>query len=221
MERLPDGYRLTSDGLSLPDGNKIDFSPMPPDGEFPRIFRSSCRRPPRDGELEVLSRYTVNVGLIGPGGSLDAALTMMRAAAAIVRAGGAGVFIDNCALAHGGADWIAMTDDGSADAISFAFAGIVRGRHDVHTMGMHAMGFPDLQLQISDVDEQGETIIAVIRYVCDGGRPIGVGHVLVCEHGPHFQAVAEASDDFDPQSPMHNPFGRLKLVSLKDIAEGN
>jgi hypothetical protein len=146
---------------------------------------------------------------------------MMQAGAAIVRAGGAGVFIDNCGLAHGGGDWLNMTDDGSPDAISFAFASIVRGRHEVYTMGMHVMGFPDILMRTADLDEQGDTIVEIIRYVCGGGRPIGVGHVLADERGPRFQVVAITKDDSDSPSPMRNPFGRLKIANAKDIADAN
>jgi hypothetical protein len=221
LERLPDGYRLTPEALFLPNDTKIEFVPMAPDDQFAQIFESSCRRPPSDDELAVVARYTVNVGLTGPGGTLESALTMMQAGAAVVQAGGAGVFIDNCGLAHGGGDWINMTDDGSPDAISFAFASIVRGRQEVYTMGMHVMGFPDILMRSADIDEEGETIIELIRYVCGGGRPIGVGHVLADERGPRFQVVAVTNDDIDAECPMHNPFGRLKIVSAKDIAEGN
>jgi hypothetical protein len=221
VERLPDGFRLTPDALFLPDKTKIDFVPMPPDDQFARIFESSCRRPPAADELAVVARYTVNVGLTGPGGSLESALTMMQAGAAIVRAGGAGVFNDNSTLAHGGGDWLQMTEDGGPDAVSFAFTSIVRGRHDVYTLGMHVMGFPDLLMRSADIDGEGETIIEIIRYVCGGSRPIGVGHVLADEQGPRFQVVGKTSDDFDAESPMHNPFGRLKIVSAKDVAQGN
>jgi len=221
LERLPDGFRLTPEALFLPNGTNIDFDPMAPDDQFPGIFQSSCRRPPRVDELAVVARYTVNVGLTGPGGSLEAALTMMQAGAAIVRAGGAGVFIDNSGLAHGGGQWIELTDDAGPDAISFAFASIVRGPREVYTMGMHAMGFPDLLMRSCDIDEEGETIIEIIRYVCGSGRPIGVGHLLADEHGPRFQVVAISHDDLDPRSPMHNPFGRLKIVNAKDIADAN
>ena len=106
IERLPSGYRLTPDFLVLPSGDQIDFVGMEPDGEFASIFESSCRRPPTEDEMAVVARYTVNVGLTGRGGSLESALTMMQAGAAIVRAGGAGVFIDNSALAYGGDDWL-------------------------------------------------------------------------------------------------------------------
>jgi hypothetical protein len=88
-------------------------------------------------------------------------------------------------------------------------------------MGMQVMGFPDLLMRADDVDEEGETLIEIIRYVCGGGRQIGVGHVLADEHGPRFQVVSKENDGIEAESPMHNPFGRLKIVSAKDIAQGN
>jgi hypothetical protein len=222
VQRLPPGFRLSPEALSLPNGAKIDFVPMAPDDEFARIFESSCRRPPTDDELAVVARYTVNVGLTGPGGSLESALTMMQAGAAIVRAGGAGVFIDNSALAHGGHDWVELTDDAGPEAISFAFASIVRGQDEVYTMGMQVMGFPNLLMRSRDIDDRAETVVEIIRYVCGGGRPIGVGHVLADDQGrPRFQVVAKTDDEFAAQSPMHNPFGQLKIVSAKSIAEDN
>src|SRR5689334_4445115 len=51
VERLPKGFRLEPECLSLPDGTKMEFNPLPPDGEFPQIFQSSCRRPPTEEEL--------------------------------------------------------------------------------------------------------------------------------------------------------------------------
>jgi hypothetical protein len=169
-----------------------------------------------------VARYSVNIGLTGPGGSLESALTMMQAGAAIVRAGGAGVFIDNSALAHGGETWLELTEDGGLEAISFAFASIVRGREEVYTMGMQVMGFPNILMRSRDVDERGETVIEIIRYICGGGRPIGVGHVFADDRGhPRFQVLAKLDDEFGAQSALHNPFGTLKIVGAKSIAEDN
>jgi hypothetical protein len=221
LERLPDGFRLTATSLQLPDGAEIEFNPLPPDQEFPRVFQSACRRPATDEELAKLARYTVNIGLSGTGGSMESALTMMRAGAAIVRAGGAGVFIDNSAMAHGGDDWIAMTEDGGPDAISFAFTTIIRGSRKVYTMGMQVMGFPELLMSTADVDARAETIVDIIRYICGGDRAIDVGHLLADELGPRFQVVAKDRDDFNAESAMHNPHGRLKIANMKNIAEGN
>jgi hypothetical protein len=106
IERLPEGYRLTGESLILPDETAVEFHPRKPDNQFAQIFRSSCRNPATADELTAVDHYTVNACLSGPGGSMEAARTMMQGGAAIVRAGGAGVFIDNSTVAHGGQDWL-------------------------------------------------------------------------------------------------------------------
>jgi hypothetical protein len=219
MQRLSSGYRLTPEALILPDATRVEFVPMQPDGQFPQIFRSSCRRPATDDELKTVAGYKVNIGLSGPGGSMQAARTMMQAGAAIVRAGGAGVFIDNSGLAHGGLAWLEMTDEGSPDAVSFAFVNIIRSQKDVWTMGMHVLGLRDLVMKRADAE--GFDIVEVIRYVAGGEKPIGDGHVIADLGGPRFQVSTEPGDVRLVGSPMHNPFGRFRLVSTQDIAERN
>lgn len=219
LERLPSGYRLSPESLHLPDGSEVKFSPLPPDEQFPEIFRSSCRRPATDDELAVVDSYTVNVCLSGPGGSLEAAQQTMQAAAAIVRAGGAGVFIDNSALAHGGDDWIEMTEDAGPDALSFAFTAIVRGRDQLWTMGMHVLGQRDILMQRADADQHN--VIDLIRYLAANESPIDDGHFLGDETKPTFRVRVVEDRMMSPDSPMYNPFGRLQLINLRDIAERN
>lgn len=221
VEALPKGFRLTPEALVMPDGTRVEFNPLPPDDQFAEIFRCSCRQPPTAAEMSIVNEYTVNVGLRGPGGSLEAAQLMMEAAAAIVRAGAGGVFIDNCALAHGGENWLAMTDDASPDALSFAFVGIVRGDSEIWTMGMHVLGLREVVMQRTDVEQGGFDIVEMIRYLAQGDKPIADGHVIADESGPCFQAFAAESPAETAGSPMYNPFGRLKLVSVKDVAGQN
>ncbi len=221
VRRLPAGCRLTEEALILPDETQVEFGVMQADNQFAKIFRSSCRRPAAKDELATVDGYTVNFLLSGPGGSLSAARTMMQAGAAIVRAGGAGVFIDNCALAHGGRSWLDMAEDGSPDALSFAFVAIIRGQAEVYTMGMHALGLRDVVMKRADIETGGFDIIEMIRYLSRGEKPIDDGHVIADEDGPRFQAYMQDSPAGPADSPMHNPFGRLKLVSLRDIAETN
>ena len=146
---------------------------------------------------------------------------MMQAGAAVVRAGGAGVFIDNCTLAHGGQHWLEMTEDGGPDALSFAFVAIIRGKAEVYTMGMHVLGLRDIVMKRTDVEEGSFDIVEVIRYLSRSEKPVDDGHVLADLNGPRFQAFTQESADVAVGSPMHNPFGRLKLVSMRDIAETN
>jgi hypothetical protein len=219
LQALPAGCRLTPEALILPDGTEVEFIPMQPDGQFAQIFRSSCRRPATADELATVDRYTVNVCLSGPGGSQQAALKVMQAGAAIVRAGGAGVFIDNSALAHGGQNWLEMTEDGSPDALSFAFVSIISSKAEVWTMGMHVLGLRDILMKRTDADRFD--IIEVIRYLSRNEKPIDDGHILADLDGPRFQAFVQEGEKMPKGSPMHNPFGRLKLVSTGDIAEAN
>jgi hypothetical protein len=221
LDGLPAGHRLSPETLTLPDGAAIDFGAAQADNQFAQIFRSSCRQPPTDDELRKVERYTVNVFLSGLGGSLDAARTMMRATSAMIQAGGAGVFIDNCGLAHGGQHWQAMTDDGSPDAVSFAFVSIVRGNIEVWTMGMHVLGLRDIVMKRSDIEIDGFDIVEVIRYLAQGEKPVNDGQIIADLSGPRFKTRYEESPAELARSPMHNPFGRLKLVSMRDIAETN
>jgi hypothetical protein len=221
IDRLPADCRFTPEALVLPDGKQVEFGAMRADNQFAEIFRASCRQPAAESELATVDGYTVNVVLSGSGGSMETALTMMQAGAAVVRAGGAGVFIDNSALAHGGQAWLEMTADGGPDAMSFAFVAIIRGEAEVHTMGMHVLGQRDIVMKRADADSDDMAIIEVIRYVSRGDKPIDNGHVIADLNGPRFQVFAEESEEGLEGSPLHNPFGRLRLVSMRDIAEAN
>jgi len=220
VRRLPAGCGVTGEALILPDSTQVEFGAVPADDQFARIFRSSCRQPATDEELATVDDYTANIYLSGPGGSLPAARRMMQAGAAVVRAGGAGVFIDNSALAHGGHNWLAMAEDGGPDALSFAFVAIIGGNTDVWTMGMHVLGLRDIVMKRADIEADDFDIIEVIRYLAQGEKQIDNGHVIADLGGPRFQAFTQDSAE-ELAGPMHNPFGRLKLVSIRDIAEAN
>jgi hypothetical protein len=220
IDRLPDGCRVTSEALVLPDGTRVGLGFAEADDQFPGIFRSSCRQPPTKEERATVDGYAVNVLLSGKGGSIVAARTMMEAGAAFVRAGGAGVFIDNCGLAHGGRHWLEMTEDGGPDALSFAFVAIIQGKVDIWTMGMHVLGLRDVVMKRADV-EDGFDIVEVVCYLARGERPVEDGHVVADLEGPRFQCRAEDADARTAGTPMYNPFGRHRLVSIRDIAMDN
>lgn len=221
VERMPPGYQLSPDGLILPDGQRVEIAPLQPDKQFAQIFASSCRRPATPDEQERVNLYTVNIGLMGPGGSLEAARTMMEAAAVIVQAGGAGVFIDNSSLAHGGEQWLDFAEDGSPDALSFAFVSVVRGPTEVWTMGMHVLGLPEIKMRRADIEPTGDLIIDVLRSMCQGDKSVDRGHVLVMEDGQPLQVVSKAESEFPAESPLYNPFGSLFLFPSNEIAERN
>ncbi len=67
IERLPIGCRAMPETLILPGGARIDLGFLPPDDQFPKIFRSCCRQPPAEEELATVDGYTVNLTLSGRG----------------------------------------------------------------------------------------------------------------------------------------------------------
>jgi hypothetical protein len=223
LDAIPAGFRLMPETLVMPDGSEVDFTLMPPDDQFANIFASSCRRPATLDEMEIINNYTVNVGLTGPGGSLESANRMVQAGAAIIRAGGAGVFNDNSGIAHGGQVWLEMADDGSTDALSYAFVGIVNNSRELFTIGMHVLGRPDVVVGHSEdpIEDTGDAIIDIIRYLCATDRQLEVGHVIADLDGPRFKAVKATENKMESNSPMHNPWGQVELVSFKDIAQNN
>jgi len=219
--QLPAGYRMSKEGMHMPDGTVIEFGAMKPDTEFARIFRSSCRNKATPAELAVVDNYKVNFILSGPGGSLPAALTMMRAAAAVIQAGGAGVFIDNSGVAHGAEQWLAMSDDGSADALSFAYVAIVASKVDVYTTGMHILGLREIVMKRADADAGHLDPVDVIRYVCNSDKPIDDGHILADLKAFRYRVAFRDSPTELAGSVMQNSFGQMHLLSMRDEAERN
>lgn len=220
--RLSDEFRHLDDkNLFLPDGAEISAKPVPADELFKTLFTSSCqRRPPTEEELAMVRDQTMNVVLTGPGGSLDAARTMLQVGAAIVRAGGAGVFILNSMLAHGGGAWLKLADDASTNALCLAFVSSFSGPREIWTLGMRVLGFPDLVMRRSDGD--CEAISNVVRAIAARGKPLDDEPVFLDRHGlPRYRAARTAADEYTAGGLMENPFGRLWLSSTKEIAESN
>jgi len=220
-DSLPDCTQLTDAKVSLKDGWECDYFILPADSEFPRIFRSSCRRIPTREEQKKVSNYTFSVGLSGPGGSLEAAFQMMKAASVFIEAGGAGVFIDNSGLAHGGQDWLNMCDMGGTDSISYAFVALIRGLSEVWTMGFQALGIPDLRMARLDSEQDPDSIIDIIRYMAAAEVRVEHGHLIADGQGPLFKVLETSCSRFKLGSPMYNPFGYLKLERTRGSVSDN
>ena len=150
---------------------------------------------------------------------MEAARMIMKAAAIMVRAGGAGVFIDNSALAHGGGLWLEMTEDGGPAAMSFAFVGIVLGDRDIWTIGMHVLGLRDIVVKREDLDDRFD-IVEVIQYLIRGDKPVDDGHIVILNTS-WFRCRKEDGNPRLVGTPMHNPFGRYRMLKLSDIANNN
>jgi len=220
-EAIPAGCALKPDLLILGDGTEFEVNFRQPDDQFVSVFANSCRSEPTKAEKNAIENYTVQVCLTGPGGSVEAAAALMRAGDAILQAGGAGVFIDNSGISFGASFWQEMTQNADIEALSFAFVNIVNGRTDTFTVGMHVLGLPDLQMPPEDIGAGGAVLLEMIQYLCSRTKNVGNGHVIADLDGPRFVVSAIKDKKIPPHSPMHNPWGRLRLIMASDISERN
>lgn len=220
--RLPPGFEFRSKRLCLPDGSSVELYPRRPDEKFPGVFRSTCRQPPSRKERHGVLKARIILALVGEGGSRESAFRMMVAGAGLILAGGAGVFIDNSGLSHGGQLWLDLSEDGGPDALSFGYVSVVAGRQSARTVGMHTLGLPDITMPLSSqYSEDGENLVQVLRYMCASETPVAEGHLLADEEGLSWRLEHADKDLVPANHPMFNPFGTLTMVSLRGRPEDN
>ena len=83
------------------------------------------------------------------------------------------------------------------------------------------LGASAVDRYLGECKDLGFDIVEVIRYVAASDKPIDDGHVIADLSGPRFRASVQESPARFAGSPMHNPYGRLKLVNFKEIVENN
>jgi len=214
-ERLPRGCRCNETGLVLADGMQFELHVLPADEEFPRIFAKSCPKIPTESEQKQIENYRVNICLTGRGGSIAAAKRIMEGAAAIVRAGGAGVFIDNSGIAHGATDWLTLCDSADDGGVYWAFISVVRGDDEIYSLGMHVLGFRDAVLPATgDHEFDARTLHSFLGFTAFSGAKLKPGEVVGDPLLPTFCVHAQVDDRVEASAPMFNPYGRWHLERL-------
>jgi hypothetical protein len=215
---LPRGCRCTAEALVLADGSEFELHAVPADEEFPQIFADSCPKLPTESERDRIDGYKVNICLTGRGGSVAAAKQIMSAAAAVLAAGGAGVFVDNSGIAHGATDWLTLLDSADDGGVYWAFVSTVRSTDEYYSIGMHILGFRDAIIpSTGDKERDYRTIHSFLGYTAFSGVTLNDGEMVGDVVLPNFRVYSQADDRTPSEAPMFNPFGRWKLVPLDGL----
>ena len=215
VKRLPRGCRCTPEMLTLADGTQFEFNALPADEEFPGIFAGSCPKLPTEDERQRIENYKVNLCLTGHGGSIEAAKRIMEGAAAVLTAGGAGVFVDNSGIAHGASDWLTLLEDADGGGVYWAFVSAVRSDEEVYSLGMQILGFRDAVIpSTGNAEYDSRTLHSFLGYTAFSGAAIEEGEVFHDAVLPTFRAYAQPDDRVEAAAPMFNPFGRWRLEPL-------
>ncbi|HET6250813.1 MAG TPA: hypothetical protein VFE47_24195 [Tepidisphaeraceae bacterium] len=211
------GWRVESGEALVNDasGQRVTFGASDHDDQLGDIFRGGHSDRLSDEELDLVDRHTVKIHIHSPGGSPEAARVAVEAAAAVVRAGGVGVFVDNSGLCHGPGDFLKLAGDPDAGGLYWAFVILTASRTEMFSAGMHCLGFRDCRLPDPPPDRQAAAFVIhnFLGYIYQSGAIVTDGDALDGPDGPLFRAFHEPSTKF-PGSAMHNPYGvwRLELV---------
>jgi hypothetical protein len=142
---------------------------------------------------------------------------MLTAGAAVVRAGGAGVFVDNSGRAHPSRDWIELAEAPDDGAAYQAFVSVFAGKIDIWSVGMHVFGLCDAVIKRGEDDETAcFDLTSFLGYTLLPEVVIADGDYAGDHEGspPRFLLRKEATTFPPPGSPLHNPYGRWRLEPL-------
>jgi hypothetical protein len=216
LRKAKTGYGVTAEGEFFHEksGRKFLFSASAPDDEIASLFAHTGRL--SDGEVKALAAHKVKVHVSGPGGSAEAAKAVMKAATALIKAGGLGVFVDNSGNAHGVDDWLALAGDTQSGGLYWAYVSATGDRQTVWSMGMHCLGFRDAEVVgVPDRNAAGFLLHNFLGYASQSGIPICDGDPVGGESGPLFRAHARPCTRFKPGTPFHNPYGVWRLEPIE------
>jgi hypothetical protein len=209
------GFHLDEGSIvNFASGVKVEFGVSDHDNEIGPIFRGGHHGRMSEEELLAVGTHAVKVHVTGPGGSADAARPIVQAAAALVRAGGYGVFVDNSGNCHGPEDFLKLAGDTQPGGLYWTFVALTGSREQnaVGSTGMHCLGLRDCELL--DPPDDGNLVAFLLHnflgYTYQSGATIHDGDILGGDMPgvPRFRAVHQDDQRMAPGTPMHNPYGR-------------
>jgi hypothetical protein len=161
--------------------------------------------------MRQIDEHTLVAYLIGRGGSHPRAITMMLAAAALVKAGGLGVKIDSSGIAHSAEAWTLLTNNRHQFSAHEAFVAYVVG-DEVHTCGMHSFGMRDCVIAIGEADDPLELLRVFSWYLFTETPTIRSGTTFsVADGQPRYRLSEETCTHYAAGDGFMNLNGMWRL----------
>ena len=216
------GYLLTEGALLDTDsGFACDLVYEDADPALPAAFVKAGPHWAASGAMAGVADHTCVIYLIGRGGSRQAAESMMRAAAALVEAGGLGVKVESTGIAHGPAYWLEMCYGLDQLTAHRALVVYVTGA-DVYSCGMHNFGLPDAITTATDKAAAADMLRTFTRYLLERSPQMEDGHTFsISEGAPVYRVLKVPAVDYGADSLFNNPYGAWQLdpVHVESVPE--
>jgi hypothetical protein len=203
--------------LATQEGFQVDLGPTDP--RVTEAFKLLSRRVLTKADMKRISEHTFMLYLIGPGGSVEAARSIMQAAAGLLNAGGDALKVETAGVVHRSKQWLRLAEDGSPQALFQAFVTLVGDTEGtIYTVGMHNLGLPDGIISGEDPTLAASLLQGLALYQLLSDRRLAPGHSFgltpetahhTLELGPSFH---EENDRF-----YHNPYGMWRLQPVADL----
>ncbi len=176
-------------------------------------FRAASPHWVNTPEMARISRHASVVYLAGPGGSVGNVQAIMRAANALLKAGGLGVKVDTTGIAHGPSAWREMCEEFQYGSAHRGFVLHVGGDREIYTCGMQNFGMKDVIAEKFDDDDTLELLRIFTRYMVVELPEILDGQTFkVTPDAPVYRIVVDPGVSYDRGSLFSNTYGFWRLV---------
>ncbi len=209
------GGGFQADGETLVDtatktGAPFEF--LPAQRELPTWMANGSGAAFSDAETAAIANHRALVVLEIAADQPDLAGRLLRLTGAVKRAGGFGVRLGRCGLAHPWARWEEWLGNDGAEGLHRALIAQVvdAERGWVSSFGMNQLGLPDTAYDGDDFEaDMANTLVFVFNMFQHHERPkLADGHTFsLDETAPVMQLAHEADDRFATSDPYFNPHG--------------
>jgi hypothetical protein len=185
------------------------------DERMPRAFEVSGPHWRGTPEMAAIAAHRSVVYLVGSGGSRENAEALMRAGAALLRAGGLGVKVESTGLSYKPSDWLDHCENLHLFFAHRALVVYLTGE-DVCSCGMHNLGLKDAVTHgAGDPPETIELLRVFTRYLFTESPTVRAGQTFsVAQDAPAYRIEEESAQTYEEDSLFHNPYGIWRLVPL-------
>ena len=164
--------------------------------------------------LKQIERHRSVVYLISFELNLAGANALMRAAAAVLDAGGLAIKVETAGLAHTALQWQEFCGVQAEHGAHQAFVVYVIGA-STYSCGMHNLGLFDALIHVVDparVDDAIEVLRTFNWYQISESPQLESGQSFATQQAGPVYELGLASTHFTPTDPFYNPFGTWRLA---------
>jgi len=167
--------------------------------------------------LEKINKHNTVIYLKYETGSFEKALSIARAAAAVLKAGGTGVKVETAGKAFNKEQWIGLVEDFEVGNLykMFVLDTITEPNGTVFTCGMHNLGLKDTIVSGEEFYD-AMSLLSIFGYYQEIDLPMILDNQTFTStiDSPKYRITDELSQPYKGNELFENPFGMWRLTRV-------